>query len=185
MILKSTEAELRAVMNAADAMLAAARTAPKACGRDNLEAFALTGEEKDKLTGAMKRYGKEHKLDFVVRDALLIDYSPVIVFLGGIISPVGIPDCGFCGFRNCGDCAKNGGRCAFNVTDLGIAVGSAVSIAADRRIDNRVLYSAGRVALELGLFSDRVKVAYGIPLSTSCKNPYFDRESEDNKAIKR
>lgn len=185
MILKSADAELRAVMDTADLMLAAARTAPKACGKDNLEAFALTGEEKRRLTEAMKRYGKEKKLDFVVRDAILIDYSPVIVFLGAIISPMRIPDCGFCGFQNCGDCVKHGGRCAFNVTDLGIAVGSAVSIAADRRIDNRVLYSAGKVALEIGLFSDRVKAAYGIPLSTSCKNPYFDRESEDNKAVER
>lgn len=185
MKIKSAEAELRAVMDTADRMMAAARTAPKACGADNLEVFALSGEEKSRLTEAMKRYGEETKMDFVVRDAKTIDYSPVIVLLGTVISPMRIPDCGLCGFTNCGECAKNGGRCALNITDLGIAVGSAVSVAADCRIDNRILYSAGRVALEIGLFSERVKVAYGIPLSTSSKSPYFDRESEDNQKMER
>lgn len=185
MKLTSKEAELRAVMNAADLMLAAARTAPKACGRDHLEAFALTGEDKRALTKEMRAYGKEKGIDFIVRDAANIDISPVVLLLGTVNEPQLIADCGMCGFKNCGECMKQGGRCAFNVTDLGIAVGSAVSVAADHRIDNRVLYSAGRVALEMGLFSEKVKVAYGIPLSTSSKSPYFDRDADDNKCIER
>jgi glycerol-3-phosphate dehydrogenase subunit C len=40
-------------------------------------------------------------------------------------------------------------RCAFNSHDLGIAVGSAVSIAADFHADNRVMYSLGKAAVEL------------------------------------
>lgn len=185
MKINSKDAEYRAVMQTADLMLAAARTAPKACGTDHLEAFALDGEEKAKLCQAMRKYGTEKGIDFIVRDAGNIDASPVIIMLGAIIEPMLLADCGLCGFQNCGACMKNGGRCALNVTDLGIAVGSAVSVAADHRIDNRVLYSAGRVALEMGLFSDKVKVAYGIPLSASSKSPYFDRESNDNKCIER
>lgn len=185
MKINSRDAEQRAVMNAADLMMAAARTAPKACGSDHLEAFALDGEEKARLAVAMREYGTEKGIDFIVRDAGNIEASHVIILLGAVIEPMQIADCGLCGFKDCGACVKSGGRCALNITDLGIAVGSAVSVAADHRIDNRVLYSAGRVALEMGLFSDKVKVAYGIPLSTSSKSPYFDRESSDNKSIKR
>ena len=70
---------------------------------------------------------------------------------------------------------KAGTNCVFNVTDLGIAVGSAVSIAADNRIDNRVMYSAGKGALKAGMLPPDVRIAYGIPLSISSKSIYFDR----------
>ena len=70
---------------------------------------------------------------------------------------------------------KAGTNCVFNVTDLGIAVGSAVSIAADNRIDHRVMYSAGKGALKEGMLPADVKIAYGIPLSISSKSIYFDR----------
>ncbi len=65
--------------------------------------------------------------------------------------------------------------CSFSATDLGIAIGSAVALAADNRIDNRVMYSIGRSALRLKLFADNVKLCYGIPLSTGAKSNYFDR----------
>jgi uncharacterized ferredoxin-like protein len=69
-----------------------------------------------------------------------------------------------------------GGICAFNSGDLGIALGSAVSRAADLRIDNRILFTAGKAAVELGMFGDDIRIAYGIPLSVSGKNPFFDRK---------
>lgn len=71
---------------------------------------------------------------------------------------------------------KNGANCAFNITDLGIAVGSAAAVAGDNRIDNRVFYSAGKGALRMGCFSKEVRVCYGIPLSTSSKSIFFDRD---------
>jgi uncharacterized ferredoxin-like protein len=69
-----------------------------------------------------------------------------------------------------------GGTCTFNSGDLGIAVGSAVSRAADLRIDNRVMYSAGKAAIELGYLGPEVAIAYGIPLAAKGKNPFFDRK---------
>jgi len=48
-------------------------------------------------------------------------------------------------------------------------------VAMDHRIDNRVMYSAGKAAIEGGFLSEEVIVAYGIPLSVSGKNPFFDR----------
>jgi uncharacterized ferredoxin-like protein len=37
------------------------------------------------------------------------------------------------------------------------------------------MYSAGRTAVELGLFSKNVKVAFAVPLSVSGKSVFFDR----------
>jgi uncharacterized ferredoxin-like protein len=61
------------------------------------------------------------------------------------------------------------------VTDLGIAIGSAVTVAMNHCVDNRVLFSAGQGALKLWFFSEKVKVGYGIGLSVAGKNVFFDR----------
>ncbi len=71
---------------------------------------------------------------------------------------------------------KSGGVCAFNSIDLGIAVGSAISIAADFHVDNRVMYSIGKASMDLGFFGKDVKQALGIPLSVTGKSPFFDRK---------
>ena len=89
--------------------------------------------------------------------------------------PFGLANCSMCGFENCGEMKKAGTNCVFNVTDLGIAVGSAVSIAADHRIDNRVMYSVGKGALKIGCLSPNVKIIWGIPLGAESKSIYFDR----------
>jgi len=65
--------------------------------------------------------------------------------------------------------------CFFAAHDLGLAVGSAVSVAADMRVDNRVMYSAGVAAKLLGLFEGDVTAVVGVPLSVSEKSPFFDR----------
>ena len=49
MIYKNTEAEKNAAFHVAELMLAAARTAPKGHGIDNLAAIIIDGAEKDKL----------------------------------------------------------------------------------------------------------------------------------------
>ncbi len=59
--------------------------------------------------------------------------------------------------------------------DLGIAIGSAVSVAKDMCVDNRVMYSIRRAAKNLKIFPDDVIIIFGIPLSISGKNPFFDR----------
>ena len=57
----------------------------------------------------------------------------------------------------------------------GIALGSAVSLAADARIDNRIMFTVGKAAAALGLLGE-YKMVIGIPLSVSAKTPFFDRE---------
>jgi uncharacterized ferredoxin-like protein len=62
----------------------------------------------------------------------------------------------------------------FQVLDLGIALGSAVKIAGELNIDNRMMYSVGVAAKELQLMDS--DVITGIPLPITGKNPYFDRK---------
>ncbi len=175
MIISSKEAEKNVAMAVAELMVAAARTAPKGHGKDNLEFMIVDGDEKDKLADEMRKIAKDTEVNFFARDGGNVDNSQVVVLLGTRIGPIDCPNCGYCGFKDCDENRKNKGICVFNPGDLGIAIGSAVSIAANHRCDNRVLFSAGKSALNLGYFSDDIKIAYGIPLSVSGKNPYFDR----------
>jgi len=56
---------------------------------------------------------------------------------------------------------------------LGIAIGSAVSIAANNRIDNRIMYTAGYTAIKNKLLGENIKIAFGIPLSATGKNIFL------------
>ncbi|MEG0156039.1 MAG: DUF2148 domain-containing protein [Anaerovoracaceae bacterium] len=176
MIRKSIDAERAAAFAVADLMITAAKTAPKGCGADKIVALAVDGNEKDSLSTKMREIAAALGQDFFNRDANNVDNAHWVVLIGVKDIPLALPSCGYCGFANCGQCKNAGSHCAFNVTDLGIAVGSAVSIAADHRIDNRVMYSAGRAAIDLGYFEKDVKICYAIPLSTSSKSIFFDRD---------
>lgn len=70
---------------------------------------------------------------------------------------------------------QHGTTCAFSGINLGIALGSAVGIAASHHIDNRIMFSAGKAAMKENMFSRRVTMAFGIPLSVSGKNIFYDR----------
>lgn len=169
------QSEALIALNTAHKMVAAARTAPKGSGVDKIVASILDGEDKEKLANEMRKLSELPGIEFCSRDADNVDHSHCIVLIGVRNIPLDLDPCGFCGFGNCKDSLKAGSLCAFNTTDLGIAIGSAVSIAADNRIDNRVMFSAGKAALELGLMGDNVTVCFGIPLSTCTKNIFFDR----------
>lgn len=169
------DAEKDAIFTVADLMAAAAKTAPKGSGKDTIITAIVSGEEKDKLRDKLAELGKEYNEAFMMRDAGNIDNSTCVVLIGCYNTYFGLNNCSMCGFKNCGENKKHGCPCIFNVTDLGIAVGSAVSVAADHRIDNRVMYSAGRAAVKLGLLGDNVNLCYAIPLSTTNKSIYFDR----------
>ena len=173
MLYRSEETERNAAMRTAELMTAAARTAPKACAVDAIETLVLDGEDKNRLTAAMRELGADGK-SFFIRDAGNVDSCHCIVLVGVGVGPRSL-DCSLCSAESCGDAVKKGIPCALAVTDLGIAIGSAAATAMDMRADNRILFSAGMAALKLRLFSDRVRVCYGIGLSTTGKNVFFDR----------
>lgn len=176
MIHKGEEAEKRAALAAADKMAAAAKTAPKGSGRDTVMALILDGADKDALSAHMRDIAAETGEEFFRRDASNVDSSHCVLLLAAVSAPFGLAHCGMCGFENCGKMAKAGANCAFNITDLGIAAGSAASVAADSRMDNRILFSAGQAALRMKLFPEDVRVCYGIPLATGPKSVFFDRD---------
>ena len=146
MIQKKEATEKKAVLTVAELMAAAARTAPKGCGIDNLEILLVTDSEKDRLAEKMREIGKDKGIDFFVRDGYCVDASGVVVLIGTRIKPIQCPNCGYCGYADCAENRASNGVCSFNTGDLGIAIGSAVSVAADHRCDNRVLFSAGKAA---------------------------------------
>lgn len=181
MIQDRISASGEAAIRTGQAMIAAAMTAPKGNGEDNIRGVLLTGEDKDVLAAHMRDIADETGEDFYARDAGNVDNSYCVVILWAENAPIGLTNCGLCGFKNCAANKRAGAVCAFNITDLGIAVGSAVSLAADNRMDNRVLFSAGKGAARMGLFDEDVKVCYGIPLSVSSKSVFFDRGPGDVK----
>jgi len=172
----SPETDVAGLRQIAELMCVAARTAPKARGQDNLVA-AIVEDEQDKLKLAteMRRLAEEIPAQFFARDADNMLASPVVVLLGTRLNRLQIPGCNLCGYSGCEASEQAGARCAFNVGDLGIATGSAVSVAASHRADCRVMYTIGMAAVALGLLGEDVKIAWGIPLSATGKNPYFDR----------
>ena len=175
MRIKSKEAEERAVLQVADLMCLAARTAPKGRGVDNLATMVVTSRDKDLLSAEMRRVCKESGSHFFERDANCVDKALAVVLLGENVSVMGVVPCGYCGYANCAENVKHSGMCAISIGDLGIALGSAVSVAAQHRVDNRIMFSVGRAALNLGFFDETVTIVYGIPLSVSGKSPFFDR----------
>ena len=109
MIKNGLDVEKQAVAQVAELMAAAARTAPKGCGIDNLEVRIVDGYEKDALAEEMRRQGVEAGVDFFVRDGNNMDTAFTAVLLGIRISPILCPNCGFCGYKDCAENIANNG----------------------------------------------------------------------------
>jgi uncharacterized ferredoxin-like protein len=67
----------------------------------------------------------------------------------------------------------SGPICAFRLLDMGIALGSAAKTAGMLNADNRIMYRAGVVAMEMGLLEADYVMA--IPLTATGKSVFFDR----------
>ena len=165
------------VIRVAEEMLTAARTAPKARGVDNLVLSIAIGDDIELIAKRMEEIGnRSNGTSSFLRDAENIRKAQAIVLLGTRIKSQGLKLCGRCGFPDCTEKDKHPYfPCTFNTGDLGIAIGSAVSVAMDHRVDNRVMYTIGQALLEMKFLGEEVKIAFGIPLSVSAKNPFFDR----------
>ncbi|MEW6049259.1 MAG: DUF2148 domain-containing protein [Bacillota bacterium] len=156
-------------------MCVAARTAPKARGVDLIVTAVVEGKIKSKLAARMREIATTGGEQFFERDASNVDDAMMVVLVGTRARRMGLRGCGFCGCRDCQEASERTVMCAFNFHDLGVAVGSAVSVAAHHHVDNRVMFSAGKAALDIGLLPDDVIMAVGIPLSATGKNIFFDR----------
>ncbi len=174
---KSAELEREAALQVVALMAAAARTAPKTRGIDNIKVVAVESETmKKKVIAKMKEIAHAEDRPTLERDANNIAASPALLIIGVESNTAGL-NCGFCGQATCEALEAAKGVCAFNSIDLGIAACSAAAIANQFHVDNRLMYSIGRACLDLRLFDDKVKQALGIPLSITGKNPFFDRKA--------
>lgn len=177
MLYTSQELEQRAVLDTAARMCAAARTAPKTKGMDGLVTAVVTGEEKAALSAQMRALSDSLGYAFFMRDADNIDTADAVVLFGMHEERRGLgAGCAYCHFAGCGACTEQGGLCAFDAMDVGIAIGSAAATAADCRVDSRVMFSVGRAAQSLGLPGKDATLVLGIPISIRGKSPFFDRK---------
>ena len=178
MAINETQSRQEQVLDVAKAMMTAARTAPKGKGVDNLEIVTIVDrEEIEAIVELMSEISeKEESRKFFCRDAGNLRSSDAVVIIGTRIGVFGL-NCGYCGYPTCAEKLTNSTvPCAFNMNDLGIAIGSAVSIAADNRVDSRVMWSVAHAAMKLGFVGD-CHAAFAIVLSCSSKSPFFDRVS--------
>ena len=178
-------AESDAIKNVAGLMALAARTAPKAVGIDSITIEIISGKEQEKIAEKMILIAAETGMDFFRINGEQVRVSDATVLIGvGGKKTLGL-NCGGCGYATCNEMAEActaakshkthymGPNCIFKVSDLGIAVGSAVKTASMHNVDNRIMYSAGVAAMQLGIIKG-CSIVYGIPLKASGKNIYFD-----------
>jgi uncharacterized ferredoxin-like protein len=173
---QSSELERQATYQVAILMAAAARTAPKTRGIDNIQVVAIDDENtRQTLVNKMQEIARLENRPSFERDSNNVAASPVIVVIGVQSNPAGL-NCGFCGNPTCDALKIKDGVCSFNSMDLGIAACSAAATASNLHMDNRMMFSIGRSCLDLKLFAEGVKQAIGIPLSVTGKSPFFDRK---------
>ena len=164
------------VMRMVEQMMIAGRTAPKAKGVDLIEIVALTDEQIVSLSDAMRMDAEHTGMKFFLRDADNLMQAETVILVGTRPSPMAL-NCGQCGYATCAEKMNHAGvPCAINSLDLGIAIGSMTSRAADMRLDTRVMFSAGYSAHRIGVLTDCPAV-YAIAVSASSKNPFFDRQT--------
>lgn len=175
MILDERNVRQQLVEEAAKKIMIAARTAPKGKGVDVIEVFMVTGEEICQLSDEMRRIGWKTGMKFYLRDADNILLAEAVILIGTRDQCQGL-NCLRCGFEHCADRPKEV-PCAINTIDVGIAVGSACAMAADLRLDTRVMHSAGMAAMNLGWPFPGLKNILALPLSCKSKNPFFDRQT--------
>ncbi len=186
--LKSSEAELQAVRMVATMMASSARTAPKGRGVDDIETVLVEGDDVEVLARTMEEKAEEkpsYLSPIFRRDAHNVRNSPCVLLVGVTGEPKKIEqplDCGACGYSTCRQLLNarkqegndfSGPLCIFQAIDLGIALSSAVKLASELNIDNRLMYTLGAAANKLGILN--ADMVIGIPLSAGGKNPYFDR----------
>lgn len=176
-MIKEEELKNNTVLEIAKLMAIAARTAPKGKGANNIRIIIAEKKDIEMISSKMIEIYKKTGIDIFNRDGENIKNAEAVLLIGTIINPLNLSNCGLCGFENCLEKSKfDNTPCAFNTGDLGIAIGSAVSVAKDLCVDNRIMYTIGKAVVELGFFKNDVKIIYGIPLSATSKNPFFDRK---------
>jgi uncharacterized ferredoxin-like protein len=198
--LQADKVEQDAVRMVAALMAASARTAPKARGADDIQTMVVDGEDLKAIADFMEKQLELHVEGFkntFIRDAQNLRESACVLLIGCQGMPKGFPDfseipldCGACGYKSCQQMNKariregkdfNGPICVMQAVDFGIAIGSAVKMAMDLNVDNRIMYTIGAAARQMKLIDS--DIIMGIPLSVQGKNLFFDRKGGGTRAL--
>ncbi len=183
-VLDGRQQERQGILEIANLMVVAARTAPKAGGKDDILTAVVTGHEGEAIAREMEKIAAERNNPAWVRQAGIIRAADAIVIIGVRGTKSYGLDCGACGYASCADFTKaekragqdfDGPNCMMKNLDLGIAICSAVKIASILNADNRIYYRIGAATRRLRYIPE-ASVIMGIPLSATGKNPHFDRE---------
>jgi uncharacterized ferredoxin-like protein len=176
--------ERDAIKVAAGMMAVSARTAPKAAGIDRIKTLVLDGDDLQLLASAMeeKFQDKAVQLQGFPSNAQQVRQSSAVVLIGVTGEPKRMAppvNCGACGYKTCEEFVKSGKRegedfrgplCIWQSIDLGVALGSAVKMASELNVDNRIMYTTGAAARKLKLME--ADLIIGICLVSIGKNPY-------------
>ena len=164
-LMTSPQAEKEAVLTAARLIMTAVTTAPKGRGVSEVTSVLVLDEDKERLAKSLEEQNsrKVTPVGFFKRDAQNIRKAAAVLLIGVKGTMPKKPEmpfnCGACGYPSCSDLIKApkkkgedfvGPLCAFQVMDLGIALGVAAKMAGELNIDNRMMYSAGAAAMNLG-----------------------------------
>ncbi|MBC7085927.1 MAG: hypothetical protein H5T43_06145 [Methanomethylovorans sp.] len=176
--------ELQCIYTLAQEILVAARTAPKAKGKDDIVTGIIEHDEQETLARFMEGMADERgeQFAFFKRDAVNIRDADAVLLIGLKNAGIAGLNCGACGYEKCEDMLKaqkvktdfQGPQCSLKYLDLGIALGCAVARAKDLCLDNRIFYSAGTAAIRAQMI--KADIAMAIPLSIKGKNIFFDRK---------
>lgn len=181
---QSEEVERNAIRVAAGMMAVSARTAPKAAGIDRIRTLILDEDDLQLLASAMeeKFKCKAVPLQGFPNNAEQVRQSSAVILIGVTGEPKRMHppvNCGACGNKTCEEFVKSGRRegedfrgplCIWQSIDLGVALGSAVKMASELNVDNRIMYTIGAAARKLKLMD--ADLIIGISLVSIGKNPY-------------
>ena len=173
MIQSERETRHQRVMEAVGRMMTAARTAPKAKGIDIIEIAMAEGNDIQTLSDKTRELGIQNEHKFFLRDAENILSAEAVLLIGTRRQEQAL-NCSHCGFPTC-SAKPQEVPCAINSVDVGIAIGSACAMAADLRLDTRVMFSVGYAAQALDWLKG-CETVFAVPVSASSKNPFFDRK---------
>lgn len=180
MIYNERQLRNQSVKMLAEAVMTAARTAPKAKGRDLVEVAMLTDEHIETLSKTMIELSGESGLKFLLRDAANVLQAEAVIVIGfKEKEAVSCLNCSYCGYPSCAEKPVQT-PCVMNSVDVGIAIGAACAKIMDFRLDSRVMFSAGWAAKRMDVL-EGADMVFAIPLSASSKNPFFDRKSPVKK----
>lgn len=163
-MLDGDEVLRRSVVDVAKLMVIAAKTAPKARGVDNVVIKVLDREDElERLASKMEELSSVYG-EFFSRDAQNVRNSLAVILVGCRVANMNL--------KTPRDWRIDADTIC-SIVNLGIALGSAAKVASLLNVDNRIMFTVGVAAQEMKLIE--ADYVFGIPLSATSKNIYFDR----------